>query len=82
MTFRKKRFHFHRELRASVPPQSSPFDVALSRQTVFPDTVARFQRASKKDLQLKPRVTFEGEGGIDSGGLTKVSIHRSIQLVT
>ncbi|CAK4235833.1 unnamed protein product [Aphanomyces euteiches] len=29
------------------------------------------KRASKKDLQLKPRITFDDEGGIDSGGLTK-----------
>ncbi|CAK4173391.1 unnamed protein product [Aphanomyces euteiches] len=38
---------------------------------MFEETVARFQRASKKDLQLKPRITFDDEGGIDSGGLTK-----------
>ncbi|ETW01279.1 hypothetical protein, variant [Aphanomyces invadans] len=71
MIFRKKRFHFHRELRASVPSSTVPFEVSLARSTMFMDTVARFHRASKKELQLKPRVTFEGEGGIDSGGLTK-----------
>ncbi|RQM21433.1 hypothetical protein B5M09_009766 [Aphanomyces astaci] len=71
MAFRKKRFHFHRELRLCVPPQTAPFEVTLARPTMFADTVARFHRASKKELQHKPRVTFEGEGGIDSGGLTK-----------
>ncbi|KAH9122290.1 hypothetical protein LEN26_010329 [Aphanomyces euteiches] len=71
MIFRKKRFHFHRELRANLPAHTAPFDLTLHRQTMFEETVARFQRASKKDLQLKPRITFDDEGGIDSGGLTK-----------
>ncbi|KAF0695565.1 Aste57867_13605 [Aphanomyces stellatus] len=71
MAFRKKRFHFHRELRAHVPPQTAPFELTLTRATMLEDTVARFGRASKKDLMQKPRITFEGEGGIDSGGLTK-----------
>ncbi|RHZ26230.1 hypothetical protein DYB37_006247 [Aphanomyces astaci] len=75
MAFRKKRFHFHRELRLCVPPQTAPFEVTLARPTMFADTVARFHRASKKELQHKPRVTFEGEGGIDSGGLTKVKLY-------
>ncbi|RHY30596.1 hypothetical protein DYB32_004207 [Aphanomyces invadans] len=75
MIFRKKRFHFHRELRASVPSSTVPFDVSLARSTMFMDTVARFHRASKKELQLKPRVTFEGEGGIDSGDKGLLEIH-------
>ncbi|RHY55281.1 hypothetical protein DYB30_008364 [Aphanomyces astaci] len=55
MAFRKKRFHFHRELRLCVPPQTAPFEVTLARPTMFADTVARFHRASKKELQHKPR---------------------------
>ncbi|OQR95979.1 HECT E3 ubiquitin ligase [Thraustotheca clavata] len=71
LIFRKKRFHFHRELRNGVPPQTSPFDVSVNRATVFQDTVSRMTKATKKELWSKPRITFNDEGGIDSGGLTK-----------
>ncbi|OQR98328.1 HECT E3 ubiquitin ligase [Achlya hypogyna] len=71
MLFRKKRFHFHRELRAGVPAQAAAFDVSVHRESVFTDSVERFARVTKKELWAKPRVTFHDEGGIDSGGLTK-----------
>jgi len=77
MLFRKKRFRFQLELRQhlGIPTASSAaLKLELNRAQMFEETFHKFQRFSKKELCQKPRITFENEDGIDSGGLTKVSL--------
>ncbi|GLD93302.1 hypothetical protein PINS_up001894 [Pythium insidiosum] len=74
MRFRRKRFRFHRELRQTTLAGfnlGASLAVTLRREAMFDDSVAWFKRLSKQDLVGKPRITFENEAGIDSGGLTK-----------
>jgi E3 ubiquitin-protein ligase NEDD4-like len=41
MMFRKKRFHFHRELRMNVPTQTTAFELTLTRANLWEDTIAK-----------------------------------------
>lgn len=73
MVFRRKRFRFHRDLRQRLQGASlaAILPLELRRESMFDDTFAHFQRLSKQELMRKPKVAFENEAGIDSGGLTK-----------
>lgn len=75
MLFRRKRFRFHRDLRQhhlqGANNFSSTLPLHLTRASMLEDTFAHFQRLTKKELVAKPKITFENEPGIDSGGLTK-----------
>lgn len=75
MVFRRKRFRFHRDLRQNHLQGSTNFastlPLHLTRASMLEDTFVQFQRLSKQELVAKPRITFENEPGIDSGGLTK-----------
>lgn len=75
MMFRRKRFRFHRDLRQHHLQGATNFGgtlpLHLTRVTMLEDTFAHFQRLSKQELVAKPKITFENEPGIDSGGLTK-----------
>lgn len=76
MVFRRKRFRFHRDLRQHLAHESSntfgaTLPLQLTRANMLEDTFAHFQRFSQRDLISKPKITFENESGIDSGGLTK-----------
>ncbi|KAJ0408344.1 hypothetical protein P43SY_003070 [Pythium insidiosum] len=74
MRFRRKRFRFHRELRQTTLAGlnlSATLAVKLHRESMYEDSVAWFKRLSRQELVGKPRITFENEAGIDSGGLTK-----------
>ena len=73
MKFRTRRFQFLRQVThasSSSPPPT--WTLTLNRKTMYAQTFQAFQRASKHQLQVqKPKIIFEGEPGIDSGGLTK-----------
>lgn len=84
MVFRRKRFHFHRELRKGMEKNGASstsssgsnsfgatMPLELQRESMFENTVSAFERLGKKELVAKPKITFVNEPGIDSGGLTK-----------
>jgi E3 ubiquitin-protein ligase HUWE1 len=75
MLFRRKRFRFHRDLRASVPSAtlSTIVPIEISRDQIFEDTLRIFTAvmSTKQQLLCKPKISFLNEPGIDSGGLTK-----------
>lgn len=75
MVFRRKRFRFHRDLRQHHAQASASFGATLplqlTRANMLDDTFTHFQCLSKPELLSKPKITFENEPGIDSGGLTK-----------
>ena len=45
--------------------------INVSRESIYDDTFEQFRFLGPHDLVRKPKVHFEGEEGIDSGGLTK-----------
>ncbi|ETP19517.1 hypothetical protein F441_06525 [Phytophthora nicotianae CJ01A1] len=73
MVFRRKRFRFHREIRQSMQGLNfgSIMKIELQRESMFEGTMKYFQSLKKADLVAKPKVSFENEPGIDSGGLSK-----------
>ncbi len=79
MIFRKKRFRFLRAIRQGQS-QNSHLNIEIRREQMYEDTFTQFQRFGKKDLNLKPRINFKGEAGIDSGGLTKVFSFKVVTL--
>ena len=50
---------------------SNKLNIHLRRDHVFEDTFNQFRLLTGQDLCRKSKVHFEGEPGIDSGGLTK-----------
>ncbi|KAJ8574666.1 hypothetical protein ON010_g4544 [Phytophthora cinnamomi] len=73
MIFRRKRFRFHRDLRQNMHGLNfgSILKIELQRESMFEGTMKYFQPLSKSDLVAKPKISFENEPGIDSGGLSK-----------
>ncbi|KAH7476833.1 E3 ubiquitin-protein ligase ptr1 [Phytophthora ramorum] len=73
MLFRRKRFRFHRELRKSMQGLNfgNTMKIELQRESMFEGTLKYFQPLTKADLVAKPKISFENEPGIDSGGLSK-----------
>ena len=57
--------------RGSALRDANVLHVRVNRATVFEDTFRVFNYCSGQDLCRKSKVQFEGEEGIDSGGLTK-----------
>ncbi|POM61902.1 HECT E3 ubiquitin ligase [Phytophthora palmivora] len=45
--------------------------IELQRESMFEGTLKYFQPLTKSDLVAKPKISFENEPGIDSGGLSK-----------
>ncbi|GMF34671.1 unnamed protein product [Phytophthora fragariaefolia] len=73
MIFRRKRFRFHRDLRRDLRGLDfgSIMKIELQRESMFEGTMKYFQPLAKSDLVAKPKISFENESGIDSGGLSK-----------
>ncbi|KAG3088566.1 hypothetical protein PC121_g4433 [Phytophthora cactorum] len=73
MIFRRKRFRFHRDVRQSMQGLNfgSIMKIELQRKSMFEGTMKYFQPLKKADLVAKPKISFENEPGIDSGGLSK-----------
>ncbi|KAI9997214.1 hypothetical protein PInf_000650 [Phytophthora infestans] len=73
MIFRRKRFRFHREIRQSMQGLNfgSIMKIELQRESMFEGTMKYFHSLKKADLVAKPKISFENEPGIDSGGLSK-----------
>jgi len=73
MVFRRKRFRFHRDLRQGMQGLNfgSTMKFELQRESMFEGTQKYFQPLTKADLVAKPKISFENEPGIDSGGLSK-----------
>lgn len=73
MIFRRKRFRFHREIRQIMQGLNfgSIMKIELQRESMFEGTMKYFHSLKKADLVAKPKISFENEPGIDSGGLSK-----------
>eukprot|EP00939_MAST-03C_sp_MAST-3C-sp1_P002985 g2985.t1 len=72
--FKTKRYRFvvglHRD--ANRRRGAAPWDLHVRRRCIFEDAFEAFDRASvESDLGRRMRVAFEGEIGVDGGGLTK-----------
>ncbi|KAF1783554.1 Immunoglobulin-like fold [Phytophthora cactorum] len=72
-TAARKRFRFHREVRQSMQGLNfgSIMKIELQRKSMFEGTMKYFQPLKKANLVAKPKISFENEPGIDSGGLSK-----------
>ncbi|GMH77161.1 hypothetical protein TL16_g07310 [Triparma laevis f. inornata] len=84
--FRMKRFKFFKELRKhnNAPTSKDPplNNLKIRRMHLFSDTLTVFTHYGKKDLMKKTKIIFNGEEGIDSGGLTKdwyLGLSRSVK---
>lgn len=87
VVFRKKRYRLLRSLYKTtgsvsealnrgrcgsvLSEQANLLHVEVARDTVFEDTAQQFRLLTGQDLCRKSKVVFQGEEGIDSGGLTK-----------
>jgi hypothetical protein len=77
-TFRKKRFNLMRSIRGARSPTSPTasrrfvsIKVRRSPEWILHDSVRALCNMSVEELQMKMKVTFEGEEGMDGGGLSK-----------
>ena len=50
--------------------------ILINREVMLEESFERFRVATRPELAQRPRIEFVGEPGIDSGGLTKVSLTR------
>jgi len=72
--FRFKRFQFLKSLRLSFPIPDKPQDsvsLIVRREMICLDSLAALRRMPASALRRRLNVQFDGENGIDSGGLTK-----------
>lgn len=71
--FRMKRMRFLWSIRDPGPRDGRRFQVKVRRgeHTLLHDSFRAFHRKDVEELSLKTKVTFEGESGIDSGGLSQ-----------
>lgn len=73
--FRKKRFRFlhqlHRLRKQDLLDETSTFRLSVRRKHLVSDSLARLERFGIEALLGKLQIVFEGEAGIDSGGLSK-----------
>ena len=73
LPFRKKRFKLLYSLRERDWPKGGRkiIKITLRRQHLVQDSFQALERLGVEKLKLKTKIVFEGEDGIDSGGLTK-----------
>ena len=74
ITFRKRRFRFLHALTSSDAAQQDtrPFKVIVRRDHLVTDSFLRLRKATRRELVRQTlRVQYEGEPGIDSGGIGK-----------
>jgi hypothetical protein len=75
VAFRLKRFKFFRDLKKHNGHKDDPkvlhHPLTITRANLFTDTLKIFSKITKGQLCKKFKIIFEGEEGIDSGGLTK-----------
>ena len=69
--FRQKRFKFLWHIRGTPTGSCKMLPINMSRENLVYRSFAAFQRINSEQLKLKFRITYDGEVGIDSGGLTK-----------
>lgn len=73
LPFRKKRFKLLYSLRERDWPKGGRkiIKITLRRHHLVQDSFQALERLGVEKLKLKTKIVFEGEAGIDSGGLTK-----------
>ena len=69
--FRQKRFKFLWHIRGTPTGSCKMLPINMSRENLVYRSFAAFQRIDGDKLRHKFRITYDGEVGIDSGGLTK-----------
>lgn len=72
LSFRRKRFKFRFELTQRLPPFPNHIcvRVEIDRAKLLQSSYAQLKTLSKEQLRKKINITFKGEDGIDSGGLS------------
>lgn len=75
LVFRRKRFRFlyvlHRQQGSGDPAVRSTLPLFIERDQIVYSSFEQLKVLSSEDLRTCPRITFMGEAGIDSGGVTK-----------
>ena len=73
LDFDNKRSFFRSRLKANAPRSGRvpPLEIIVKRESVMYDTFVQLSSRSKREMQGRLQVTFEGEDGVDAGGLTK-----------
>ena len=69
--FRQKRFKFLWHIRGTPTGSCKMLPINMARENLVYRSFAAFQRIDGDKLRHKFRITYDGEVGIDSGGLTK-----------
>ena len=84
-----KRFKFFKALRehnrTTNLAETPLMHLKIRRSHMFTDTLTIFSHFGRKDLIKKTKIEFNGEDGIDSGGLTKdwyLSLSRSLSVAS
>ncbi|KAK8844404.1 hypothetical protein M9Y10_024262 [Tritrichomonas musculus] len=68
--FRIRASYFHSRMRKKINRKSCNY-LAVQRQNILTDSFDKLQKLKTNDLMRKFSVKFEGEDGVDAGGLTK-----------
>eukprot|EP00940_MAST-03C_sp_MAST-3C-sp2_P002673 g2673.t1 len=74
LEFDNKRSFFRARLKASRArngPQPSAINITVRREHIMFDSFVQLSKRSAREMQGRLRVTFEGEDGVDAGGLTR-----------
>ena len=69
--FRQKRFKYLWHIRGTPTGSCKMLPISMSRENLVYRSFTAFQRIDSEQLRQKFRITYDGEVGIDSGGLTK-----------
>ena len=69
--FRRKRFRLLCEIGAWGSSREVPMEVKLHRNHMIYESIAAVMQLTPAQLRTRFKIVYEGESGIDSGGLTK-----------
>ncbi|KOM50159.1 hypothetical protein LR48_Vigan08g098600 [Vigna angularis] len=69
--FDNKRFHFRSKIKHQHDHHHSPLRISVRRAYVLEDSYNQLRMRSTQDLKGRLTVHFQGEEGIDAGGLTR-----------
>ena len=78
-----KRVYFQKLLRQlrHVQPSSGSFEFRVRRENILEDSFNEFASRNAKQLRPRLRVTFQGEEGVDAGGVTRAWLQELAQKI-
>ena len=75
--FRRKLIYFRSQ--PAMRAQPGNCQIKIRRNHIFEDSYAEIMRQTPNDLKKRLMIKFDGEDGLDYGGLSRFALYRSIQ---